>query len=152
MSRPLRSGASRVLRLRMLQAALRLASSPGSLVSYNCELKCFDATANPYLGLAALVTAGMSGIRRGLKLPAPARVDPGKLAEQEREKLGIRRLPADLGEALAAMQSDTAFREALDQALGATLVRAFLAVRQAEWEALGRMSIQEEAAALYMRY
>jgi len=45
-----------------------------------------------------------------------------------------------------------AFREALDQALGGTLVRAFLACRQVEWQAFGTMSIQEEAAALYMRY
>ena len=146
----------------MVQAALRLASSPGSLDSYNCELKvgvcaascglwlkkafvartearalpraggvgpyllplgcsnmgfglahgalamarrpykgfyytlkfpcevcmqCFDATANPYLGLAALVTAGLEGIRQELKLPVPTAVDPGELLARAWQRL-----------------------------------------------------------------
>lgn len=39
----------------------------------------FDATANPYLGLAAIVVAGMDGLERKLKLPPALDVDPGAL-------------------------------------------------------------------------
>jgi hypothetical protein len=40
-------------------------------------LQAFDATANPYIGLAAVMVAGLDGIRLGLKLPEPLAVDPG---------------------------------------------------------------------------
>jgi hypothetical protein len=43
---------------------------PLDLVS-NFEIKSFDACANPHLGLAAIVAAGIDGLRRGLKLPEP---------------------------------------------------------------------------------
>jgi glutamine synthetase len=37
----------------------------------NFEIKSFDGCANPHLGLAAIVAAGIDGLRRGLKLPEP---------------------------------------------------------------------------------
>ncbi|KAG2537738.1 hypothetical protein PVAP13_9NG336200 [Panicum virgatum] len=55
------------------EAPLRTACPPGvplDLVS-NFEIKSFDACANPHLGLAAIVAAGIDGLRRGLKLPEP---------------------------------------------------------------------------------
>jgi hypothetical protein len=55
------------------EAPLRTACPPGvplDLVS-NFEIKCFDGCANPHLGLAAIVAAGIDGLRRGLKLPEP---------------------------------------------------------------------------------
>jgi len=55
------------------EAPLRTACPPGvplELVS-NFEIKSFDACANPHLGLAAIVAAGIDGLRRGLKLPEP---------------------------------------------------------------------------------
>ena len=35
------------------------------------EVKCVDATANPYLALTALICAGINGIKRGLELNVP---------------------------------------------------------------------------------
>ena len=55
------------------EAPLRTACPPGvplDLVS-NFEIKSFDGCANPHLGLAAIVAAGIDGLRRGLKLPEP---------------------------------------------------------------------------------
>ena len=55
------------------EAPLRAASPPGTpdgLVS-NFEIKSFDGSANPYLGLAAIVAAGIDGLRRHLSLPEP---------------------------------------------------------------------------------
>ncbi|MCH88433.1 protein fluG-like, partial [Trifolium medium] len=44
--------------------------TPGGLVS-NFELKPFDGCANPYLGLAATIAAGIDGLRRHISLPEP---------------------------------------------------------------------------------
>lgn len=55
------------------EAPLRAASPPGvahGLIS-NFEIKAFDGCANPYLGLAAIISAGIDGLRRNLSLPEP---------------------------------------------------------------------------------
>ncbi|CAN1770514.1 Protein fluG [Linum perenne] len=55
------------------EAPLRTACPPGisdGLVS-NFEIKSFDACANPHLGLAAIIAAGIDGLRRHLVLPEP---------------------------------------------------------------------------------
>lgn len=59
------------------EAPLRTACPPGvplDLVS-NFEIKSFDACANPHLGLAAIIAAGIDGLRRELKLPEPIGTD-----------------------------------------------------------------------------
>lgn len=55
------------------EAPLRTASPPGcdaDMVS-NFELKSFDGCANPHLGLAAIIAAGMDGLRKHHQLPEP---------------------------------------------------------------------------------
>ena len=42
----------------------------------NIELKACDASANPYLALAVVIAAGLSGIEDGLTLPEPIQEDP----------------------------------------------------------------------------
>ena len=41
-----------------------------------------DATANPHLALAAIVTAGLLGLRRQGELPRPVEGDPGELSRE----------------------------------------------------------------------
>ena len=43
----------------------------------NVELKTSDASANPYLALAAVLAAGGAGIAEQLELPEPVQSDPG---------------------------------------------------------------------------
>ncbi len=50
------------------------------------EFKGFDGTANPYLGLGALICAGMAGLATGASLPPPVRRDPQHVES-------VRRLP-----------------------------------------------------------
>lgn len=55
------------------EAPLRTACPPGvtdGLVS-NFEIKSFDGCANPHLGLAAIIAAGIDGLRNHLSLPDP---------------------------------------------------------------------------------
>lgn len=55
------------------EAPLRAACPPGTpdgSVS-NFEIKVFDGCANPYLGLASIMAAGLDGLRKRLTLPEP---------------------------------------------------------------------------------
>ena len=99
--------------------------------STNAELKACDASCNPYLALAGLIAAGLDGLERGLEPPEPVEVDPATIAEDERARRGIARLPATQAEALDALAAD----RVLVDALGPTLAQSYLAVRRSEWAA-----------------
>lgn len=135
------------------EAALRLCSNPGDLAAANAELKAFDATCNPHLAAAAMIVAGLQGVREGLNLPPPVELDPGSLTDTQRRAAGIRQLPATLEEAIEAYDSDKGFQAALVDAFGTpTLPRAFMAVRRSEWQHLKGMTLEEEAELLCARY
>jgi len=73
---------------------------------FNLEFRAADATACPHLALAVLIRAGLTGIRAKLATPLLFSGDPTALSESERSKLGLRRLPTSLGEALEALAAD----------------------------------------------
>ena len=98
--------------------------------STNVELKSCDASANPYLALGGLIAAGLDGIQRELEPPLPVQVDPATMTVDERNAQGIRPMPANQSEALAALEAD----QALVGALGPELAAAYLAVRRSEWD------------------
>jgi len=127
------------------EAAVRLASPVAGSESEtaNVELKPVDATANPYLGLAAVLVAGMDGMERGLDPGEPVLVDPATLSEEERLSRDIRPLPASLDEALDALEGD----EVLKGVLGEPLVRTHLAVGRGQIEVARALSPEEVAAA-----
>lgn len=112
------------------EAAVRVPSKRRSLEmeSTNLELKPCDPSCNPYLALGALLAAGLDGLERRLDPGEPALVDPDTLSEAERQRRGIRRLPAALGEALDALERD----EVLRAAMGEVLAREYLAVKRSE--------------------
>jgi glutamine synthetase len=122
------------------EAAIRVASpfSTDAAGSVNAELKACDHTATPSLALGALIAAGLDGIARQLPLPDPVLVDPASLEEEERARLGVRRLPGSLSAALDALAADTV----LCDALGPTLLGAFQAVKRLEVSLFGA---QDEA-------
>ena len=99
--------------------------------STNAELKACDASCNPYLALGGLLAAGLDGIERGLEPPEPGDVDPATIAEDERARRGIVRLPSTQAEALDALAAD----DLLSGSLGPILRDAYLAVRRSEWAA-----------------
>ncbi|KAM3288208.1 protein fluG isoform X1 [Capsicum chacoense] len=106
------------------EAPLRAASPPGvphGFVS-NFEIKAFDGCANPYLGLAAIIAAGIDGLRRNLSLPEPVDGDPDILKEN------LQRLPVSLAESIEALEKDTLFRDMI----GEKLLVAIIGVRKAE--------------------
>lgn len=74
---------------------------------YNIEFRAADATASPHLALAALVRAGLEGIRARLPAPAIFSGDPERLSAEECQRLGLKRLPDTLEGALDALAADT---------------------------------------------
>jgi glutamine synthetase len=94
----------------------------------NAEVKCFDEAANPYLLLGALVAAGTAGVDHDRRLPAEYTGDPGADDPETLARLGIRRLPATLDEAIDQMRGS----KLLLDTMGPALHDAYLAVRSAE--------------------
>jgi glutamine synthetase len=90
---------------------------------FNLEFRAADATACPHLALAVLVRAGLEGIRSQLATPPIFNGDPTTLPQRERNRLGLKRLPTSLGEALEALTADEIVRgwfssQALDTYIG----------------------------------
>ncbi len=135
------SGAFRCWGYDNREAALRVPTNASAPSPTHLEVKTVDATSNPYLALAGIIAAGLDGIERQLPLPEPVTVDPGTLPEAER-------LPVNLGEAIAALDADPL----LCNALGPELARTYLAVRRAEWTALGAWELAQEVELLRERY
>lgn len=117
------------------EAALRLVPATPLLGAghANVELKPSDASANPYLALAAVIAAGLAGIEDGLTSPDPVQEDPSTWADERRAERGIRRLPTTVEEQLGALLTNDRIRSAL----GEELADAFRAVRvsDAAWAA-----------------
>ncbi|KAK1314447.1 hypothetical protein QJS10_CPA06g00217 [Acorus calamus] len=124
------------------EAPLRTASPPGvlnGLVS-NFEIKSFDGCANPHLGLAAIMAAGIDGLRRSLRLPKPtAETNPSG-------DDSLARLPIELSESVEALEKD----EVLKAIIGENLLTAVVGVRKAEIEYYSKNS--EASKNLIHRY
>ncbi|RVA55479.1 glutamine synthetase, partial [Mesorhizobium sp. M7A.F.Ca.US.001.01.1.1] len=73
---------------------------------YNIEYRAADATGNPYLSLAAIIRAGLEGLKAGLPSPPLVTGDPTLMSEAERASLGLVRLPETLPAALDALLAD----------------------------------------------
>lgn len=91
-----------------------------------------DASANPYLLTAAIVYAGLDGMRRKLDPGEPCNENLYQLSVAELAARGIKRLPASLPDALNALEAD----QTLCDGLGADFVAAFTEIKRAECDEL----------------
>jgi len=114
----------------------------------NVELKTSDASANPYLALAALLAAGVAGVTDGLTLDPPIQSDPAGWTEEERAERGIALLPATQAEQEAALTGSPR----LTEVLGKDLLGAFLAVRRADAATAADRDIDDVLTGLRWRY
>ena len=132
------------------EAALRyVPSSPLLGASHaNIELKPSDASANPYLALAALIAAGLAGVEEGLVLPDAVGQDPGRWTAEERERAGIVPLPSTPAEQEQALLGSAR----VTAALGEPILGAFLAVRHADAAWAAEHELDEIIAAHLWRY
>lgn len=142
------SGAFRCWGLDNREAAVRVPNDGAFGSPTHFELKTVDASANPYLALGAVIAAGLDGVQHGWEPEQPVAVDPGYLSADDRKVRKIDSLPTNLGEAIAHLKQDDVLLNALNSQLSA----AYLAVRQAEWEAMKDWDLQAEVKALLERY
>lgn len=127
------------------EAPLRTACPPGTAESVvsNFELKSFDGCANPHLGLAAILAAGIDGLRMHLQLPEPIEDNPCVLQEGS-----VGKLPTSLDQSVTALQKD----EVLQRSLGIRLMAPIIAIRQAEVEFYKKMNMIDASEMLAIRY
>ncbi|KAL3646816.1 hypothetical protein CASFOL_009360 [Castilleja foliolosa] len=106
------------------EAPLRTACPPGTPDGHvsNFEIKVFDGCANPYLGLASIIAAGIDGLRRNSTLPEPIDDNPDNVKDK------VQRLPQSLSESVEALDKDTV----LADLLGEKLLVAIKGIRKAE--------------------
>jgi len=94
------------------------------------ELRSPDPSCNPYLAFAAMIAAGVDGIKN--------KIDPGPsvtfniyaLSPEERAARGIPSLPGSLAEALDALEAD----EVIKEALGPHVCTHFIRGKRIEWD------------------
>ncbi|PJI96810.1 gamma-glutamylmethylamide synthetase [Acidovorax sp. 69] len=96
------------------------------------ELRLPDAAANPYLLTAAIIYAGLDGIKRKLSPGEPCNENLYAMSSAELAKRGIKRLPTSLPDALDSLEQSTV----LTQGLGEAFVREFLRVKHSECDDL----------------
>jgi glutamine synthetase len=107
---------------------IRVPNGRGS--STRIELRSPDPSCNPYLAFAAILAAGLDGIKK--------KIDPGdavdlnvyELSESERKKHNIKLLPPNLHDALDILAADKVISEALGEHVQSNFVR----LGMTEWE------------------
>jgi glutamine synthetase len=103
---------------------------PNKGQSTRIELRTVDAACNPYLAFAAVLAAGLEGIKQGYELPREAEDDVWALTEKERRSLGIAPLPKNLNEAIEIAERS----ELLPETLGEQVFDYFLRNKRSEWD------------------
>jgi len=98
--------------------------------STRLEMRNPDPSANPYLAIAAMLTAGLDGIARKLEPPEPVDRNIYDMNETELAASGITSLPADLKEAINLLRKD----QVLAEALGSHVFNRYVEAKLLEWD------------------
>jgi len=107
---------------------VRIPASRG--LSTRMELRNPDPAANPYLALAAMLAAGLDGIKKKMKLCPPTNQNIYTMTEEERKLNNIISLPSTLKEAIEELKKD----EVITSALGEHIVSRFIEAKEIEWD------------------
>jgi glutamine synthetase len=119
-------------------AAIRIPKYATRPDEVRVEFRPPDATCNPYLAVAAMLLAGLDGVRQRID-PTAAGFGPydqnvfDMTAEERRAR--IQPLPADLDEALERLRGDSEFLCA-GGVFDASLIRDWIALKRAEFQAV----------------
>ena len=106
------------------------------------ELRLADGATNPYLAPAAYLAAGLDGVAKGTR--PGKRLDIDMYAEGHRVR-NAPRLPSNLLDALRAFETN----KVLQAALGAPFSKAYVKLRQREWQSyMGQLTDWERAYTL----
>jgi glutamine synthetase len=109
-------------------ALLRVPAKRGKAT--RVELRSPDPGANPYLAFAAMLLAGLDGIKNKIEPPAPATMNIYHLSESERKTHDIAALPGSLYEAIEELRAS----EVAKAALGEHIFTEFVKTKSMEWD------------------
>lgn len=104
--------------------------SDGNISATRCELRCPDPSCNPYLAFAAMLEAGMKGVREGYKLADAVEENIYHFNGRELDEKGIGRLVGSLGEALDEFKRSSLMREVF----GEHTFNEYVVAKEAEWD------------------
>jgi len=102
---------------------------PGKEMRTRLEYRPTDGSCNFYLAFAAILSAGLDGIRRKLEPEEPVEENIYEMDAKERVRRGIELLPENLGDALKELSKD----KVVQDVLGHALYEKFLEVKTKEW-------------------
>ncbi|MFC2040496.1 glutamine synthetase family protein [Chloroflexota bacterium] len=102
---------------------------PGRENATRIEFRSPDPACNPYLAFSVMLAAGLDGIERGLKAPAPVEENVYEMSESQRAKRGIETLPSNLLEAVKITEKSKLVRKAL----GDHVFENFIYNKKVEW-------------------
>ncbi|HEX3011726.1 MAG TPA: type I glutamate--ammonia ligase [Syntrophomonadaceae bacterium] len=94
------------------------------------EVRSPDPTCNPYLALAVILKAGLTGIKNNIEAPAPIEQNIYEMDLATRKDKGIKSLPENLYEAIDELRNDKIIQEAL----GPHIYSRFVKAKTKEWE------------------
>ena len=109
-------------------ALIRIPAKRG--MATRVELRCPDPSSNPYRTFAVIAAAGLDGVEKGLKAPAPINEDIFHMTEDRREELGIDSLPGGLDAAIAELEAG----EIGLKTLGEHVYSEYVAAKKEEWD------------------
>jgi glutamine synthetase len=118
-------------------AAIRIPKYANSPEEKRFEFRTGDATCNPYLAMSAILLAGLDGIKNKID-PAKHNLGPfddNVFAWSEEKKSSLLSIPANLAEAMQALQDDHEFLLAGD-VFNTELIESHIKLKLAEHEAL----------------
>lgn len=99
-------------------------------LSTRIEVRSPDPSANPYLGIAAMLASGLDGIANASALPAPTNRNIYIMTTEEKAQAGINSLPENLGAAVDELLKD----EVVKAALGEHVLNHFVEAKRMEWD------------------
>jgi glutamine synthetase len=88
-------------------ACVRIPVYSKSAKAKRVEFRCPDASCNPYLAFAAMLMAGLDGVRNRIEPGEPIDKDLYELPAEEAAR--VKSTPGSLAEALDALEADHAF-------------------------------------------
>jgi len=94
------------------------------------ELRCPDPSCNPYLAIAAVLSAGLDGIKNKIQPPPSTDKNIFEMTEEQRLEEGIDALPGSLEEAVKEMKKSELVREVL----GDHIFNKYIEAKSKEWD------------------
>lgn len=94
------------------------------------EVRNVDPSANPYLAFAAILAAGLKGIKGNFPIIEPVYDNIFEYTREEREEHGIKNLPENLKDAVKELKKS----EFMKEVLGNHIFKKYVEAKELEWD------------------